>query len=125
MDVQGDVTGPIDVTGDLGARVRRTVNGRRRWVTRGLWCGGNVTANLRTGGTACSIDIDGDFANATVEARVLQAMTVDGAIRSLGAQLVRALLAGSRFYISDATWSGYVSAGNVHVFGGSVTAQIG
>ena len=125
IDVVGNLAGDIDVTDDLGGQLRKTTNGRRRWVWSGLWTGGSVTADLTVGGVMQIVDIDGDFAEASVRAIELRVMIVDGRIHSLGAQLVRALLPSSQFYISDITWSGYVTAGNPHVFDGSVTAQIG
>jgi len=52
-------------------------------------------------------------------------VTAAGHIQSAEAKWVRSLLASSRFYTSDSTWSGYISDSAPHVFGGTVTAQVG
>ena len=54
-------TGTIDVTGDLGQRVRRSRRGSRRWVTYGLWCVGDLGGAVTVGGKAWRIDVTGQI----------------------------------------------------------------
>ena len=127
MDAHGGTSaeGTIDVTGDLGRLYSYRRRGRRRWATEGFWSGGDTRGTITVGGTAWHIDVRGDFAEASVTADTLYRVTVDGRITSTIPQVIRSLLAGSTFYVSDATWSGTITAGSPHVFDGAVTARIG
>ena len=115
----------IEVGGDLGRQYPRRVRGRRRWVTEGLSSGGDVMGDVTVGGTAWKTEIAGDLVDATISAQTLTSVTVAGAIRADGPELIQSLLAESMFYIRDSGWAGYVGGGTVHVFGGTVIAQVG
>ena len=119
--------GTIAVGGDLGALVRVRRRGRKRWVSFGLYSGGDVNADITVGGTGHLVDIRGDLVGASINRNPgptseLRNVLVSGQIRSAIPQLIRAAL--GTFYISDATWSGEIAAGSPHPFG-PVTAQIG
>jgi len=123
--VAGNVDGAVDVTGQLGAWLRNRTGYRKRWVSTGLRCGGNVTGDVTVGRAAAIVDIDGGLTGATVRANALGWLVVVGQITSVGPEFIRSLLAGSRFYVSDSTWSGIISGAALHVFDGTVTARIG
>ena len=120
--------GTLTVDGDLGGLRLTRRRGRRRWVPVGFWSGGDVMAHITVSGVASLIDIDGDLVDASINplaatAGELETVTVSGQIHSTGPQWVRAAI--GTFYISDTTWSGYITATTPHVFTGPVTAQIG
>ena len=118
--------GNITVGGDLGRQYRIRRRGRRRWVTEGLWSGSHVQGDITVAGHAWKIDIDGDLVDASINrdrgsAGTLESVTVSGRIRSSSPEWVRSSV--GPFLISDSTWSGYLAAGDSHVFGGTVTAE--
>ena len=61
VSVTGSIAGEIRVRGDLGRQYRVRRRGRRRWVTEGLWCGGNVLGEIMVEGTAWQLGIDGQL----------------------------------------------------------------
>ena len=118
-------TGTLEVDGDLGTRYRRTRNGRRRWITLGLWSRSSWQSDVTVGGTAWLVDVDGDLADATVVAQELGTVRVSNRIRSTHPETIRSLLATSPFYLSDSTWAGDIVADSPQLFDGTVTAQVG
>ena len=62
MYADGDITGNTDVHDDLGRRLFATTKrGKRRMVTEGLWCGGNLTGVTNVFGDAWRIEVMGQL----------------------------------------------------------------
>ena len=108
-----------------GWRSKNRLHRRRRWATEGLSSLADVQGDLTVGGKAWLIDVNGDLSGASVAANGIATVVVAGRITSTSQEWIRSVLAGSSFYVSDSTWSGYISEGVSHVFDGGVTAWIG
>ena len=111
MDVHGDVGGAVDITGDLGVAVRERSRNSTRWITRGLWCGGDVTGDLGVGGNVVRMDVTGD-----VGGNVNIAGQLGARLRNRSPNRTR--------WITTGFWCGSNVTGNVQVDGDAVRMDV-
>ena len=101
----------ISVGGDLGQWVRVTRNGRRRWVQRGFWSGGDVAGPMSIDGTACLVDVHGQLqASLTVAGDAERVVTYQGAAAAGDVEVTGHL---GYFWTGGDSFAGDLSAGSL------------
>lgn len=118
-----DLTGAIDVGGDLGkVSVRGDVHDAGIDVGGGLtsiWVGGDMTTtDVTVGGFLRSLYVAGDFENSSVQAGTLWRVLVRGVISQddSDGDTDEIHADSGRFYAMDATWRGWIDSANDHDF---------